>query len=304
MINKANTTWQAGRNFPEDTPLSYIKQLMGFKKSNSISSLPVQRHPAELVESLPEIFDPRKKWPQCSSLNEIRDQGGCGSCWAFGAVSAMTDRVCIYSKGTQNFHFSAQDLTSCCNDCDGCNGGDPVSAWYCWKESGIVSGGPFKSGQGCRPYELEPCEHHINGTRKKCPSKKWYDTPACRETCENSYKIGYKQDKRFGKNVYEIDLNEDQIRAELYQNGPVEAVFQVFDDFLSYKSGVYRHTHGVSIGYHAVKIMGWGVEGGTKYWLVANSWNTDWGDHGFFKFLRGENHCGIEGGIVAGEPLL
>ena len=50
------------------------------------------------------------------------------------------------------------------------------------------------------------------------------------------------------------------------------------------------------------RIMGWGVEDGVKYWLCANSWNSDWGDKGYFKFLRGENHCGMEGSIVAGIP--
>ena len=55
----------------------------------------------------------------------------------------------------------------------------------------------------------------------------------------------------------------------------------------TYKSGVYQHKTGQFLGGHAVKIIGWGVLSGTKYWLVANSWNPTWGDHGFFKILRG-----------------
>ena len=46
------------------------------------------------------------------------------------------------------------------------------------------------------------------------------------------------------------------------------------------QSGVYRHTSGAALGGHAVKILGYGVENGDKYWLVANSWNNDWGDDG------------------------
>lgn len=87
-------------------------------------------------------------------------------------------------------------------------------------------------------------------------------------------------------------------------HGPVEAAFTVYNDFLTYKSGVYRHTSGAALGGHAIKIVGWGVENGTPYWLVANSWNEDWGDKGFFKILRGKNECGIEGEIVAGIPKL
>ena len=48
-------------------------------------------------------------------------------------------------------------------------------------------------------------------------------------------------------------------------------------------AGVYRHTSGSALGGHAVKILGYGVENGEKYWLVANSWNSDWGDAGLYR---------------------
>ncbi|XP_016121449.1 cathepsin B-like, partial [Sinocyclocheilus grahami] len=86
---------------------------------------------------------------------------------------------------------------------------------------------------------------------------------------------------------------------ELFKNGPVEAAFTVYEDFLHYKSGVYQHVSGSVLGGHAIKILGWGEENSVPYWLAANSWNTDWGDNGFFKILRGEDHCGIESEIVA-----
>jgi len=84
----------------------------------------------------------------------------------------------------------------------------------------------------------------------------------------------------------------------------VEAAFTVYADFPQYKSGVYKHTTGSALGGHAIKILGYGTEGGDKYWLVANSWNPDWGAAGFFKILRGVDECGIEGQIVAGEPKM
>lgn len=79
-------------------------------------------------------------------------------------------------------------------------------------------------------------------------------------------------------------------------------MFTVFEDFLTYKSGIYEHTHGKKVGLHAVKMVGWGVEGKIGYWLIANSWNTDWGDKGFFKIRRGVDECGIEEQGVAGIP--
>jgi len=85
-------------------------------------------------------------------------------------------------------------------------------------------------------------------------------------------------------------------------NGPVEAAFTVYADFLPYQSGVYQHVTGDELGGHAIKILGWGVESNTPYWLVANSWNTEWGAKGYFKILRGSDECGIEDYIVGGIP--
>ena len=87
-------------------------------------------------------------------------------------------------------------------------------------------------------------------------------------------------------------------------NGPAEASFTVYADFVNSKSGVYQHVEGDELGGHAVRIMGWGVENATPYWLLANSCNYDWGFKGMFKIIRGEDHCGIELSIVAGIPQI
>lgn len=87
---------------------------------------------------------------------------------------------------------------------------------------------------------------------------------------------------------------------ELYENGPLEASFEVYGDFLSYKSGVYQYISGVLLGGHAVRLIGWGSENGTPYWLLVNSWNTEWGENGLFRILRGYNECGIESLVVGG----
>lgn len=81
--------------------------------------------------------------------------------------------------------------------------------------------------------------------------------------------------------------------TEILAHGPVSAAFTVFDDFLTYRTGVYKHITGNVLGGHAVKIIGWGNEDGIPYWLIVNSWNEDWGDKGTFKMLRGYNECGI-----------
>lgn len=71
-----------------------------------------------------------------------------------------------------------------------------------------------------------------------------------------------------------------QIQAEILKNGPVECDFTVYADFLAYKSGVYIQHSSQELGGHAVRMLGWGTENGVDYWLIANSWNNDWGDKG------------------------
>jgi cathepsin B len=110
-----------------------------------------------------------------------------------------------------------------------------------------------------------------------------------------------KNPKNQGKSSYSVSANVAKIQTEIMTNGPVEVAFSVYADFLTYKSGVYKHTSGSMLGGHAVKMLGWGVDNGTPYWLVANSWNPDWGNQGYFLIARGHDECGIESEVVAGK---
>lgn len=216
-------------------------------------------------------------------------------------MESLTDRICIASNGAQKPHISAEDLLTCCSfTCgNGCDGGFPASAWHYFENKGIVTGGQYSSNEGCQPYTIAKCDHHVQGEYQPC--KDIQPTPACKRSCIQAYNQTYTQDKRYGASSYGV-RGVDQIAAEIQKNGPVEAAFTVYSDFISYKSGVYKHTSGQPLGGHAIKIIGWGVEDGTDYWIVANSWNSDWGDNGFFKIARGTDECGIESQVVAGLP--
>ncbi|XP_006824805.1 cathepsin B-like, partial [Saccoglossus kowalevskii] len=100
----------AGVNFEHVKP-DYVKGLCGSLKEDPKQKLPVRVHP---IVFLPDTFDARTQWPNCPTIKEVRDQASCGSCWAFGAVEAMSDRYCIASGGDTNVHVSAEDLLTCC----------------------------------------------------------------------------------------------------------------------------------------------------------------------------------------------
>nr|VZH90201.1 unnamed protein product [Spirometra erinaceieuropaei] len=300
-VNQLNTTWKAAhtRRFGK---LSEARLQLGvYPNPHGNNLLPQICHMTGGEEPLPEEFDARTKWSNCPTIGEIRDQGSCGSCWAFGAVEAISDRICIHTGGKKVVRVSADDLVSCCTSCgSGCNGGWPAAAWKYWVQKGLVSGGLYGDNTTCRPYEIPPCEHHTQGDLPPCSGDA--ETPECRRECQAGYPTQYAQDKHYGLKAYTVHGREEQIKKEIMTNGPVEADFEVYADFLNYKSGVYQYTTGALLGGHAIRLLGWGVENGTPYWLAANSWNSDWGDKGYFKILRGRNECGIESDIVGGIP--
>lgn len=127
---------------------------------------------------------------------------------------------------------------------------------------------------GCVPYEFEPCEHRVNGSGKSCDGAE-QETPKCSNKCTNpNYTVAYEADKHFGKTSYSVKRNSLQIQLDLFKNGPSEAVFTVYEDFLHYRSGIYQQVAGNALGDHAVRLIGWGVDNDVLYWLAANSWNV------------------------------
>merc|ERR1711896_69794 len=95
---------------------------------------------------------------------------------------------------------------------------------------------------------------------------------------------------------------EAGIQQAIMAGGPMEVAFSVYSDFENYVSGIYHHVSGSQVGGHAVKVVGWGVEGGVKYWKIANSWNPHWGEKGYFRIRRGNNEGGIEDAVTASPP--
>ncbi len=236
-------------------------------------STPVMAEPAAPLEDLPTNFDARDKWgSNCPTVKEIRNQAQCGSCWAFGAAESASDRRCIATG--QSVKLSPQWLVSCDHTDHGCNGGMMYNVWAYIERHGL-------STDECLPYAS------ASGSVPACP---------------NSCKDGSKPTLYKAKSFKQLPGDENAIMNEIYTNGPVEAAFIVYRDFYYYTGGVYEHKTGGQMGGHAIKVIGFGVENGVKYWTVANSWDYTWGIGGTFKIRRGVDECGIESmGVMAGQ---
>lgn len=307
-INSMKTTWKAEvpSRFESVVDVANLcgTWVKGHPKYNA-SILPESQ--IETAKDIPESFDARTNWANCTVIGKIRDQSSCGSCWAFGSTESFEDRRCVATG--EDKEFATEDTTACCSGifCGmsmGCNGGQPSAAWNWFARAGVVSGGDYTdigSGSSCLPYSLAPCAHHVPPTSKypQCPSSE-YPTPRCKRQCsEDKYSKSYKDDKTKASRAYSIN-GVEKIQTEIMTYGTVSAAFSVYEDFPTYKSGVYQHKTGGMLGGHAIAIIGWGVEDGTDYWIVKNSWNEQWGDGGTFKILRGSNECGIEDDVNGG----
>jgi len=286
-INTVQTSWKAApHKIFEDMTRHQASKLMGayIKPNSKRTDVEFIKHKVD-VNAIPTSFDSRNAWPGC--IGAIQNQARCGSCWAFGCIESLSDRFCIHSNATINVTLSFMDLVTCDTNDDGCEGGDPYTAWQFTKSNGVVE-------SWCDPYTIPTC------APDQQPCLNFVNTPACHKACING--STWATDLHHAKTVYAVSSTISQIQTEIMTNGPVEAAFEVYEDFINYKSGVYIHTTGSLLGGHAVKIIGWGVLNGTDYWTVANSWTTYWGNDGFFLIKRGVDECGIEDGIVAGLP--
>jgi len=215
---------------------------------------------------IPAEFDARVRWP--GLIHPIRDQQQCGSCWAFSASEVLSDRVAIAS-GKASPVLSPEDMVSCDTGDSGCQGGALPGAWAYLVNTGIVSDAclPYSAGSGAAP----PC------SQKCADGESWSSSKV---KASSSYAIN----------------GVGHMQQELMTKGPIQVGFMVYGSFMSYRSGVYQKLPDETMpeGGHAVKIIGWGVEGGQDYWLVANSWGPSWGLDGFFKIKRGADACSIE----------
>ncbi|CAI8028131.1 Dipeptidyl peptidase 1 [Geodia barretti] len=283
-INSVQSLWEA-THYPEmyGWTLGDLQRRAGGIPQTATPRPPTAPVSEELrlaASQLPDSFDWRDRDGE-DFVSPIRNQGQCGSCYAFASMAMMESRLRVLTNNSLQVVLSPQDVVGCSEYSQGCEGGFPylIAGKYA-QDFGAVE-------ESCFPY---------TGKDSDCIS----ETSCTRYYGTDYYYIG----------GYYGACNEPQMRLELVKNGPIAVSFEVLNDFMHYKGGIYRHT-GLTDGFnpweitnHVVLVVGYGSEGGVPFWIVKNSWGEDWGEEGYFRIIRGVDEVSIESMAVAATPLV
>ncbi|OHS93105.1 Digestive cysteine proteinase 1 [Tritrichomonas foetus] len=274
--NKQTRSFTVGVNkFSAYTPSEY-RALLGYRQKPQNSKQKSGMKDIDLSkmmkknDAVPEELD----WRQKGVVNKIKDQGSCGSCWAFSAI-ATAESSYAHKYGTL-YSLSEQNLVDCTYDAHGCSGG--------WPGSGLdraifYQQGHFNSEEDY-PYE------GVDG--------------ACR----------WNPDKPIGFVDFYVGVNvddEEDLKTKVAILGVASVAIDAGNQpFMSYTGGIFDNPECSSIFLdHAVAAVGYGAENGVEYWIVRNSWGTDWGEEGYIRMSRNKNNqCGIAANsiVATSEP--
>nr|AFK44139.1 unknown [Medicago truncatula] len=213
----------------------------------------------ENVTAIPEAVD----WRVKGAVTPIKDQGQCGSCWAFSTVAAI-EGINQITTG-KLISLSEQELVDCDTkgEDQGCEGGLMEDGFeFIIKNGGITSetNYPYKAADGsCSAATTAPVAK-ITGYEK-------------------------------------VPVNSEISLLKAVANQPISVSIDASDSsFMFYSSGIYTGECGTELD-HGVTAVGYGSANGTDYWIVKNSWGTVWGEKGYIRMQRGiadkEGLCGI-----------
>ncbi|XP_011040442.1 PREDICTED: vignain-like [Populus euphratica] len=214
----------------------------------------------EKVDKVPSSVDWRKK----GAVTAVKDQGQCGSCWAFSTIVAVEG--INYIKTNKLVSLSEQELVDCdTTENQGCNGGLMEYAFEFIKKKGGVT------TESTYPYQAEDGTCDVEKVNKPVVSIDGYE---------------------------KVPENDEDALLKAAANQPVSVAIDAGgSDFQFYSEGVFTGECGTELD-HGVAIVGYGTTlDGTKYWVVRNSWGPEWGEKGYIRMQRGisdkEGLCGI-----------
>lgn len=254
-IQEQGGGWQAAENAISGLPDDVLRRMMGVILPANMPGY----YPGEPSEDLPD------EWHWREWVTPVKEQGSCGSCWAFGCVAQLESAIMIVSESS-NYQpdLSEQYMVSCDQSNYGCSGGYMSNAYNFLINEGVPD-------ESCFPYQALDL--------------------GCEESCVSPFLFSIE-----AWNSVPVTIKE--LQEAVYEQ-PLTCAFYVYRDFTYYQSGVYKHVTGDFLGGHAVCIVGWSVP--DYCFIVKNSWGDDWGEDGYFRIDFSEVGGSVDFGVKAGK---
>jgi len=256
------------------TSEEFATQYLGYKPLFGQAAIDRLNHPVMEVSEKTPNNDTDFDWRKLGAITAVKDQGQCGSCWAFSAVEEMESAW--FLAGNKLTELSPQQVVSCDTKGKdlGCQGGDTVTAYDYMKANGLETEAdyPYKSGESGSDGK---CKFTASKVAAKMTNFT-YATPPCFNGCKNQ--------------------DETTLAANIAKVGPASICVNAGDNWQSYSGGILSKNCGSAYTSldHCVHLVGYSTNAsGVKYWLVRNSWGTDWGNKGYIWIKVGSNLCGI-----------
>jgi len=217
--------------------------------------------PRHLVKTAPpNVFD----WRNSGMVTPVKDQGQCGSCWAFSATETIESAWMLKHKLTNVSMkpLAPQQIVDCDSSDDGCGGGDPPTAYQY-----VMSAGGQETNSDY-PYTGQDGNCAFKSTKVYARVANWA------YACQND--------------------DESQLLQSAFTYGPTSICVDA-NSWQDYDSGILTAWECAWIDMldHCVQVVGWNLNAQTPYWSVRNSWSTDWGENGYIRLAYGQNTCGM-----------
>lgn len=273
--------------YSDRTPEEF-KTLLGFKHSESSEEPLKTRLSMTAVDS--SSMPTQVNWATKRKTTPVKDQGQCGDCWAFSVAEQIESQWAMNGNGL--WEFSPQQVAACTSSCDGCGGGFPTSgfkyvmnnkvgltsaAYAPYVQSMITECLDMSCTYQCSNYNMTEVKEYsfLTGPYAKISG---YDaaTPPCTGACKNQ--------------------NTEELAQYVATSGPVSIAVNaaVWSD---YTGGVLSTAACGSMAYdsldHAVQLVGYNADAKKPYWIVRNSWATNWGIDGYIHLEYPGNTCGL-----------